>query len=73
MDKDNPDVQGITVFTPYPFRPGQKINITEGPRRGDWVVAEVTDKKVRLRCPVSYREFDWDRFCYFVKEEIREE
>lgn len=21
-----------------------------------------------LRCPISQREFEWDRFCYFVEE-----
>jgi hypothetical protein len=59
----------VTVFSPYAFTAGQKINISEGPRRGDWEVVGVTDSKVRLRCPVSFREFEWDRFCYMVRED----
>lgn len=58
----------VTVFEPYPFQAGQKIHIEEGPRRGDWEVISVTDRKVTLRCPVSLREIEWDRFCYFVSE-----
>ena len=58
----------VTVFEPYPFQAGRKIHIEEGPRRGDWEVISVTDRKVTLRCPVSLREIEWDRFCYFVSE-----
>ncbi len=54
----------ITLFTPYPFTVGQKIRITAGHRAGDWLVVAVSEKKVTLRCPVSRREFEWDRFCY---------
>lgn len=57
-----------TLFTPYPFEVGQKINITQGPRKGDWEVIGVSEAKVRLRCPVSGREFEWARFCYFADE-----
>ncbi len=42
--------------------------IEEGPRRGDWEVIGVSDRKVKLRCPISLREFEWNRFCYFVEE-----
>ena len=58
----------VVFFEPYPFRIGQKINIKSGPRRGDWEVIGVNDKKVRFRCPVSFREFEWDLFCYFKEE-----
>ncbi|MBC7360102.1 MAG: hypothetical protein H5U10_16350 [Desulfacinum sp.] len=59
---------GVVVFRPYPLAPGQKISIEGGPRSGDWEVVEVTERKVRLRCPVSLREVEWDRFCYYVEE-----
>ncbi|MEA2083719.1 MAG: hypothetical protein U9O82_05645 [Thermodesulfobacteriota bacterium] len=59
----------VIKFRPYPFRVGQKIHIEGGPRGGDWEVLDVGDKKVRLRCPVSQREFEWTRFCYFVEEQ----
>ena len=59
----------VTVFKSYPFKVGQKINIADGPRKGDWEVVAVTDRKVKLHCPFSQREFDWDRFCYVVKEQ----
>lgn len=58
----------VTIFQPYPLRAGQKIRIDGGPRRGDWQVVGVGEKKVKLRCPISQREFEWDRFCYFVEE-----
>ena len=58
----------VTLFTPYPFRPGQKIRITAGKRAGDWQVVAVGERKVTLRCPISGREFEWDQFCYLVEE-----
>lgn len=61
-------IHDVTVFNPYPFQVGQKINIQDGPRKGDWEVVAVTDRKVKLRCPFSKREFDWNRFCYTVEE-----
>jgi len=57
-------VEQIVFFTPYPFAVGQKIRITAGPRRGDWEVVDLSEQKVTLRCPVSQRQFTWDRFCY---------
>jgi hypothetical protein len=54
----------VVTFRPYPFRVGEKIHIEDGPRRGDWEVVGVSEQKVKLRCPVSHREFEWARFCY---------
>ena len=59
----------VAMFRRYPFRVGQKIRIEEGPRKGDWEVTGVSEHKVKLRCPISLREFDWARFCYFVDEQ----
>lgn len=56
----------VVMFRPYPFKVGEKIHIDGGPRGGDWEVIGVGERKVKLRCPVSQREFEWDRFCYFV-------
>ena len=58
----------VVFFQPYPFQVGQKIHITGGNRRGDWEVIGVSEDKVRLRCPVSLKEFEWPVFCYFVTE-----
>ncbi|MDP6381482.1 MAG: hypothetical protein QF662_09075 [Phycisphaerae bacterium] len=58
----------VAVFHPYPFEVGQKIHIADGPRRGDWEVLGLDEKKVKLRCPISGREFEWARFCYLVDE-----
>jgi hypothetical protein len=58
----------VTIFKPYPFSVGQKIYIAGGPRRGDWEVIGVSDRKVQLRCPISKREFEWNRFCYFSED-----
>ena len=63
-----PEKHHVTIFEPYPFKTGQKIHIADGPRRGDWEVIGLSDHKVTLRCPVSLREFTWDRFCYVVGE-----
>ncbi len=59
----------VSIFKPYEFRVGQKINIADGPRRGDWEVVAVSDRKVKLKCPFSKREFEWNRFCYLVEEQ----
>lgn len=59
----------VTVFRPYPFKEGQKIRIEGGKRHGDWLVVGVGEFKVTLRCPVSGREFGWDRFCYHIDDE----
>ena len=58
----------VTIFRPYDFVLGEKITIANGPRRGDWEVIGVSERKVRLRCPVTQREVEWDRFCYYVEK-----
>jgi hypothetical protein len=60
----------VTVFTPFDFTQGQKIRIDSGPREGDWEVVSVSERKVRLKCPVSLKEFEWNRFCYRIEERI---
>lgn len=62
--------QKITIFEPYPFVVGEKVRIVGGKRRGDWQVVGLDDRQVTLRCPVSGREFAWNRFCYLVREEV---
>jgi hypothetical protein len=58
----------VVIFRHYPFTIGQKIRIEGGPRSGDWEVIGGSERKVTLRCPISGRQFQWDRFCYFAKE-----
>lgn len=60
--------QFVTLFRPYDFGLGQKIHIESGPRRGDWEVVGMTDRKIKLQCPISRKTFEWDRFCYFAEE-----
>jgi len=62
----------VTVFRPYPFTIGEKINISQGPRHGDWIVAGIDDKNVTLQCPVSGKEFSWARFCYTIETKVQE-
>ncbi|MFP4028523.1 MAG: hypothetical protein ACLFWL_12090 [Candidatus Brocadiia bacterium] len=62
----------VTVFRPYDFEIGQKIQIDGGPRNGDWEVIDCDEKTVTLRCPLSGREFGWKRFCYAVTTERSE-
>ena len=57
----------VVVFRPYPFQTGQRIHIHGGPRRGDWEVIGVGERKVKLRCPIS--QFEWGQFCYYVEEQ----
>ncbi len=59
--------ENVAFFRVFPFTVGQKITIEDGTRRGDWEVAAVGERKVTLRCPISGREFAWDRFCYFAE------
>jgi hypothetical protein len=61
-------VQTFLTFRPYPLHVGQKLFIEGGPRRGDWEVIGLSERKVKLRCPFSGREVEWDRFCYLVEE-----
>ena len=63
----------VILFEPFPFSVGQKIHISGGPRGGDWEVIGVSDRKVKLRCPVSFREFEWNRFCYSVEKQQNRE
>ena len=59
----------VVIFKPYPFVVGQKIFIEDGPRRGDWEVIGVSSSTVKLKCPISLKEFEWKRFCYFTEEQ----
>ena len=63
----------VTIFKPYPFEIAQKIRIESGPRKGDWEVINLDDKKVALRCPISGIEVKWDRFCYWSEERENEQ
>jgi hypothetical protein len=63
----------VVIFREYPLQVGQKINIADGPRRGDWLVIGFSERKMQLRCPVSGREVEWERFCYLVEEREQEE
>ncbi len=58
--------ENILVFQQYPFKTGDKIHIADGRRKGDWLVVGIDDNKITLRCPISQREFSWNRFCYAV-------
>lgn len=62
----------VTVFEPYPFKAGQKIRIEGSRRSGDWEVVHLSDTKVTLRCPISKKEVNWDRFCYHIEDKNME-
>jgi hypothetical protein len=63
----------VLVFKVYPLEVGQKIRIDGGPRGGDWEVIGVSDRKMKLRCPISFKEVEWDRFCCLAQELADEE
>lgn len=73
LERSEMAVHKVAVFKTYPFQIGQRIHIEDGPRRGDWEVIDFSDRNVRLRCPVTQREVEWNRFCYFVMEREGEE
>lgn len=64
--------QRVFIFRPFPWEVGQKLTLAGGPRAGDWEVIGVSERKVRLRCPVSQKEVEWDHFCYLVEERENE-
>ena len=44
----------VVIFKPYPFADGQKIYIDGGPRKGDWEVVGIGDRKIKLRCHIFF-------------------
>jgi len=58
----------VTVFKPYSFKVGQKINIEGSRRNGDWEIVAVGEHKITLKCPISLKEFEWTNFCYLTEE-----
>ena len=59
----------VLVLQQYPFTAGDKIRIEDGKRKGDWEVIAIEEHKVVLRCPISKKEFSWNKFCYLVEKE----
>lgn len=62
----------VVIFKPYHLKVGDKIFIQGGPWSGDWEVMEVKDRQIRLRCPVSHKEIQRERFFYLVEEREQE-
>ncbi len=62
-------MEKVSTFTPYEFIIDEKINITAGPRRGDWLVTGVDKNSITLQCPISKKEFTWKNFCYLSSKE----
>lgn len=58
----------VIVFKEYPLKAGQKIHITDGFRRGDWLVIGSSAKKIQLRCPVSGVEIESDKTYFYAEE-----
>ena len=61
-----PDGRGYVLICALSGPGGAEITIEAGPRRGDWEIIGVGDRKLRLRCPISHKELDCDWFCYVV-------
>ncbi len=62
--------QTVTFFKPYPFKENEKIHIESGPRKGDWEVVDISERKMKLKCPISHKIFEWHPFCYLA--DVRE-
>ncbi|THB71438.1 MAG: hypothetical protein D6B25_18655 [Desulfobulbaceae bacterium] len=59
----------VTIFKTFPFKVGQKIRIENHRRAGDWEVESISEHTVSLRCPISGKVFEWNKFCYLSGEE----
>ncbi|MEJ2225837.1 MAG: hypothetical protein P8X49_11965, partial [Syntrophobacterales bacterium] len=46
--------------------------IQGGPWGGDWEIIEVGERKIRLKCPISHKEIEKDRFFFFMEERDQE-
>ena len=62
----------VVFFRPYPAKVGDKITFQGGPWGGDWEIIEVGERKLRLKCPVSHKEIEKDRFFYYMEERDQE-
>jgi hypothetical protein len=58
----------VIVFKGYELAVGQKIHIVNGFRHGDWLVIGVGDRKIKLRCPVSGVEIEWQKPFLFAEK-----
>lgn len=66
-------IENVVLFERYPLEVGQKIRLSGGGRGGDWLVIGLDEKKMRLKCPVSGKEVEWDRMFAFAKTLENEE
>lgn len=57
------------VFETYPVKPGDRIFINDGPWKGDWDIVEVSDRKVKVKCPFKGDEYEWKRRLFVFKGE----
>lgn len=57
------------LFEPYPFVVGQKIRIRNSRRGGDWEIVAVGEHTITLHCPITHKEYEWNKFCYLVSEQ----
>ncbi|MGQ9687720.1 MAG: hypothetical protein ACUVXF_02870 [Desulfobaccales bacterium] len=72
MDEEAQSGQRVIFFRLYPARVGDKITIEGGPWRGDWEIIEVGERKLRLKCPITHKEIERERFFYFLEERPQE-
>jgi hypothetical protein len=68
MSNNRPRSRRVIFFKPYPAEVGDSITIQGGPIGGDWEIIEVGERKIRLRCPISQKELEKDRFLFYVEE-----
>ncbi len=64
--------QRVLFFRLWPARVGDRITIEGGPWEGDWEIIEVGERKLKLRCPVTHKELERERFFYFLEEREQE-
>ncbi len=72
MSKNNQGGHRVVMFRLYPAQVGDKIFIEGGPWRGDWEIIEVGDRKIKIKCPVTHKELERERFFYFLEERENE-
>ncbi|MFZ2088698.1 MAG: hypothetical protein WAU47_09000 [Desulfobaccales bacterium] len=72
MSQSSQSGHRVVMFRLYPAQVGDKISIEGGPWRGDWEIIEVGDRKIKIKCPVTHKELERERFFYFLEERENE-
>jgi len=57
-----------TIFEPYPFRVGERIQRRRKGKLEDWDVIAVSADEVTVKCPFHGMELTWQRSHFWTTE-----